>query len=146
MARTERRIAVVDDDTGACTAMLRFLRACGMRVEGYSSAEAFLAAGACEQFDCLILDVCLPGMSGLELQRALAKRGPVPPAIMVSAHDDPHTREAALRQGAVEFFGKTDTGDSLIDAIERHVPLRTGPRVTRGTVRAVAAPFAVAKR
>ena len=119
-AGAARYVAVVDDDAGACAGMARLLRAVGMRVDTYSSAEALLATGAAWSYDCLVLDVRLTGMSGLELQQQLSRTGVTVPAIIVSAHDDPLTREEARRNGAVAFFGKTEPGALVIDAIERH--------------------------
>jgi len=119
-ARAACRVAVVDDDGGACTAMARLLRAVGMRVDTYSSAEALLEAGPRWPYDCFVLDVRLTGMTGLELHRRLLELQVHTPVVVVSAHDDPQTRDEARRQGAVAFFGKTEPGALVIDAIERH--------------------------
>jgi FixJ family two-component response regulator len=79
-----------------------------------------LAAGPEWPYHCFVLDVRLPGMSGLELHRFLVRRQVRTPVVIVSADDDPQTREQARRQGAVAFFGKTESGALLIDTIERH--------------------------
>ena len=123
-ARAACWIAVVDDDGGACTAMARLLRACGMRVDTFSSAEALLEVGPRWPYDCFVLDVRMTGMTGLELQRRLAELQVTTPVVIVSAHDDPSTREEARRQGAVAFFGKTEPGSLVVDAIERHAGSR----------------------
>ena len=119
-ARAACWVAVVDDDAGACTGMARLLRAVGMRVDTFSSAEALLEAGPRWPYDCFVLDVRLTGMTGLELQRRLTELDVTTPVVIVSAHDDPQTREEARRQGVVAFFGKTEPGSLVIDAIERH--------------------------
>ena len=119
-ARADFWVAVVDDDGGACTAMARLLRAVGMRVDTYSSAEALLAAGPRWPYDCFVFDVRLTGMTGLELHRRMLELDVHTPVVVVSAHDDPQTRDEARRQGAVAFFGKTEPGSLVIDAIERH--------------------------
>ena len=121
-------IALVDDDAGACIGLARLLRAVGMHVVTFESAEDFLRAGPPWQFDCLVLDVRLPGMSGLDLQRQLRQWNVAIPVVLVSADDDPRTRETAHRQGAAGFFYKTDPGEDLIEAIERVTSTRADPR------------------
>ena len=111
------RIAVIDDDPGACAGMARLLRAIGMQVDTYASGEQYLASRQIHTYDGLVLDVRMGGMSGLELQRQLCGRIPGLPVVFVTAHDDPGTRREAERQGCVAFFGKTESGDLVIDAL-----------------------------
>lgn len=117
MAGASRYVALVDDDPGACTGLARLLRAVGMHVAPFSSAEDLLASGPPWPYDCLVLDVRLTGMSGLELLHRLGEWNVRLPVLMVSADDDPKTRDEAKRLGAIGFFYKTDPGDALIDAI-----------------------------
>jgi FixJ family two-component response regulator len=125
MARPGARtmyVAIVDDDEGVCRSLARLLRASGIHAVAYSSAEAFLEDTKKPQFDCVVLDVQLPGISGLELQRQLAVPGKAPPVIFITAHDDPRARDEALAAGCVAFFRKTDSGSDVLAAIRRAVP------------------------
>ena len=112
-------VAIVDDDPGACSGMARMLRAVGMSVDTFASAEALLAAPRLGSYDGLVLDVRLGGMSGLELHRLLVQRKLAIPVVFVSAHDDPQTRGDAERLGCAAFFGKTEPGSRVIEAL-RH--------------------------
>jgi FixJ family two-component response regulator len=114
-------VAVVDDDENVCRSFARLLRAAGMQAITYLSAEAFLADLKHPQFDCLVLDVQLTGMSGLELQRHLTGKAPAAPVIFITAHDDPHAREQAVAKGCVGYFRKTAAGNDVLEAIRRAV-------------------------
>ena len=114
-------VGVVDDDESLRRALARLLRAAGMRPITYASAEAFRAAVKPPRFDCLVLDVHLPGMSGLDLRNRLAAEGVATPVLFVTAHDDPRAREEALAGRCVGYFRKTDAGDEILDAIRRAV-------------------------
>ena len=110
-------VAIVDDDMGVCAGMARLLRAAGMHVDTFGTAEELLAAPQLDSLDGLVLDVRLPGMSGLELQRQLLDRQLMVPIVFVSANDDPKTRREAMRQGCAAFFGKTHPGHEVIEAL-----------------------------
>jgi len=114
-------VGVVDDDESLRRALARLLRAAGMRPITYSSAEEFRADVKQSRFDCLVLDVHLPGMSGLDLRNRLAAEGVATPVLFVTAHDDPRAREEALAGRCVGYFRKTDAGDEILDAIRRAV-------------------------
>jgi FixJ family two-component response regulator len=114
-------VGVVDDDESLRRALARLLRAAGMRPITYASAEAFRAAVKPPRFDCLVLDVHLPGMSGLDLRNRLVAEGVATPVLFVTAHDDPRAREDALAGRCVGYFRKTDAGDEILDAIRRAV-------------------------
>jgi FixJ family two-component response regulator len=116
-AQASISVAIVDDDPGACAGMARLLRTIGMNVDTFASAEALLASSRLDAYDGLILDVRLGGMSGLELHRNLLKRELRIPVVYVTAHDDPQTRGDAERQGCVAFFGKTESGSRVIEAL-----------------------------
>jgi FixJ family two-component response regulator len=113
-------ICVVDDDDSLLRALRRLLDATGFQVETFPSAEAFLSrhrGGA----DCLVLDVHLSGLSGLDLQEQLMASGVRTPVVIITAHDDPPTRERARRAGAVEYVRKPFDDDTLIAAIHRAI-------------------------
>lgn len=113
----ERRITIVDDEREVRCAVRRLLKAVGLDAEGFSSAEEFLDAPSTRRCDCLILDLRLPGMSGLELQSRLRAAHPKLPVIIVSARDDAGTRAQALQKGAFAFFGKPFGDEALLQAV-----------------------------
>jgi len=108
---------VVDDDEHIRRAICRLAQAEGLAVEDYASAPTFL-----EQYDpqkpgCIVLDIRMPGMSGLELQRALSVRGSSPPIIFVSAHGEIPLAMQAMRDGAVDFIPKPFSPSALVKRI-----------------------------
>jgi FixJ family two-component response regulator len=109
------RIVVVEDDTGMGQALERILRAGGFTAIVFGSAEAVLAAGAAATADCLVLDIHLPGMSGLDLYRQLAPRGDEVPAVFITAHDEPAVRAEAERMGS--YLAKPFSGRALLGAV-----------------------------
>jgi FixJ family two-component response regulator len=120
MNDTERLcVGVVDDDEQFCRSLDRLLRAAGMQPVTYKSGESFLADSLHPRFDCLVLDIELGGMSGIELGRRLAADGRHAPFIYLTAHDDPRTRAAAEAAGCAAFFRKTDPGADVLRVIRR---------------------------
>jgi len=111
-------VAVVDDDESVCRSFGRLLRAAGMQPITYDSAEAFLADAKRPQFSCLVLDIQLGGISGIELARRLVDVGVRTPIVFITAHDDPGARRAAEALGAA-YFRKTDSGKEVLDAIRK---------------------------
>lgn len=116
---TSIRVAVVDDDESLCRSLGRFLRATGIQSVAYVSAEAFLADVEQTSYDCLVLDVQLGGISGIELQRQLAARGSKTPVIFITAHDDTQSRADAEAAGCAAYFRKIDPGTQVLAAIRR---------------------------
>lgn len=112
-------VAVVDDDERVCRSFGRLLRAAGLQPITYPSAEAFLADKKQPRFDCLVLDVQLDGMSGIELAQRLKADGGYPPFIFITAHDDPAARNEAEAAGCAAYFQKTDSGAEVLEAIRR---------------------------
>ena len=112
-------IAIVDDDESVCRSLGRLLRATGIQSVAYPSAEAFLEDALQAPFDCLVLDVQLCGISGIELQQQLAASGERTPVIFITGHDAPEAREQALAAGCTGYFRKTDSGAEVIEAIRR---------------------------
>lgn len=111
-------IAIVDDDQAIREALEDLVQSCGYRSVCFSSAEEFLAFDARETIDCMLVDVKMPGLNGLELQAALNSRPPKPPMIFMTSYRDERTRAAALDGGAFAFLGKPVKFDQLISSIE----------------------------
>jgi FixJ family two-component response regulator len=112
-------VAIVDDEEQFCRSLGRLLRAAGMQPITYVSAEAFLADTKHPRFDCLVLDIHLGGMSGIELGERLVAEGGHAPFIYITAHDEPDVRANAEAAGCAAFFKKTDPGADVLDAIRR---------------------------
>ncbi|MGB8785310.1 MAG: response regulator transcription factor [Terriglobales bacterium] len=112
-------VAVVDDDESACRSLGRLLRAGGFQATTYDSAESFLADKNRPQFGCLVLDIQLGGMSGIELAQKLVGEGVRTPTIFVTAHDDPEARREAEATGCAAYFRKTDSGANVLEAIRK---------------------------
>ena len=111
-------IYIVDDDQSVRTNLARLMRSAGFSARTFASAEEFLASAHNIEPGCLLLDVPLPGLSGLQLQAELNKRGVNLPVIAVSARDDSETSGMARRLGARCFFRKPVDDQALIDAIQ----------------------------
>jgi len=124
-------IHVVDDDESLRTALLRLLDAAGFEARGYASAEAFLADGTAEEAECVVSDLRLPGMSGLDLLAKLRARGGSPPLILITAHDAPGLREEALRRGAAAYLAKPFPGTVLLEAVKTAIEPVTSSSGTR---------------
>ena len=134
MAKLEHpAVFVVEDDDGMRQAVERLLRGAGYRPSGFVSAEALLAAGCAAAADCLVLDVRLPGLSGLELAAELDRRGDRPPVVFITAHDEPRASADAERLGALAYLIKPFPRKLFLEAVARAVatthddPNRTDP-------------------
>jgi FixJ family two-component response regulator len=112
----KRNIAIIDDDVLVRQALEDCMESAGYRVEGFGSAEEFLASGSREAA-CLILDVQLPGINGLELQDKLGGADNPVPIVFVSAQGTGASRERAIRQGAAGFLGKPFRREDLLNII-----------------------------
>jgi FixJ family two-component response regulator len=99
-------IAVIDDDEMVRTGLERLLRTSGYPVSAFASAEEFLASGRLQECRCLIADIRMPGMSGLDLQSRLNDDGHAIPTIFITAHGDEKMRIRAMRAGAAAFLAK----------------------------------------
>jgi FixJ family two-component response regulator len=119
-------IAIVDDEEAICDALTSLLRSVGWRAEGFTSAEAFLQSGQVHTTACLLLDVRLPGGSGLELQQQLRSSQARIPIIFITAHGNEAMRAQALQAGAVAFFAKPFNDTALLDAIHTALALDSG--------------------
>jgi len=116
---TNSTIAVVDDDGAVREALKGLLRSAGFRVELFSSAEEFLNSGQIEDISCVVLDVRMPGMSGVELQERLNGSRVAIPIIFMTAHGDASVRARALQGGAIDFLQKPFTDEALLNALAR---------------------------
>lgn len=114
-------VAIIDDDASLCRSLGRLLRLAGFQPSAFSSAEAFLSDGERTRFACLLVDIQLGGMSGLEMQRALVAEGARAPVIFITAHDEPAVRSEAMHNGCAGFFSKTDDGAHILNAIRQAV-------------------------
>jgi FixJ family two-component response regulator len=110
-------IGVVDDDESIRDALSSLLRSAGYKCALFPSAEAFLESGRLSETDCMLLDIQMPGLTGLELQLQLREMKCSIPVIFVTAHADHHLRAKALAQGATAFFGKPFSDGALLGAI-----------------------------
>ena len=117
-------ISIVDDDPSVCRAVGVLVRSLGYPVRTFSSAEAFLESDAARESACLISDVRMPGMTGIELQRHLIAAGIALPLIFMAAIPDPAMMRAALTAGAIAFHTKPFDGEKLAESIERAVSQR----------------------
>src|SRR5580704_6176425 len=114
---SKRNIAVIDDDVLMRQALEDCMESAGYMVEGFGSAEEFLESGSIRNAACLIVDVQLPGIDGLELQDKLAGSGSPVPIVFVSALGNSANREKAIRQGAAGFLGKPFRREELLNII-----------------------------
>jgi FixJ family two-component response regulator len=116
--KTEQMVAVIDDDESYRVAVERLLRSAGFAVQSFGSAEAFLDSEEKQNTRCLITDIRMPGISGLELQTKLNSDQYSIPTIFITAHGDERMRLRAMRNGAVKFLTKPFDGETLLEAIE----------------------------
>jgi FixJ family two-component response regulator len=110
-------VAIVDDDDLMRTAVQGLLKAVGWSAQAFASAEEFLQSGQQRQTACLIADIRMPGMSGLELQARLNADHCRIPTIFITAHGDAKMRMQALRAGAVEFLAKPFDDEALLESV-----------------------------
>jgi FixJ family two-component response regulator len=114
---TTKFVAIVDDDDSMRSAVQDLLEAVNLPAHGFASAEEFLSSGNQHHTACLIADIRMPGMSGLELQAKLNADRCRIPIIFITAHGDQRMRMQALRAGAVEFLAKPFDNEALLDSV-----------------------------
>ena len=110
-------VAIVDDDELMRSALQGMLKSVGLPSQAFASAEEFLKSGRQQQTACLIADIRMPGMSGLELQAKLNAEHCRIPTIFITAHGDTKMRMQALRAGAVEFLAKPFDDEVLLESV-----------------------------
>lgn len=113
----ETLISVVDDDESVRDSTRTLLRSAGYKVATFESGESFLDSDTLPETRCLVLDMCMPGMDGLELQRHLSASDTGVPIIFVTAHDDGKSRQLAIDGGASDFFSKPFAASAFLAAI-----------------------------
>ena len=111
-------IAIVDDDESVRSALEGLMKAVGLPAQAFASAEEFLSSGEQQHTGCLIADIRMPGMSGLDLQARLNAERCRIPTIFITAHGDTTMRMQALRAGAVEFLAKPFNDDVLLEHVK----------------------------
>jgi FixJ family two-component response regulator len=111
-------ISIIDDDDSVRDSMVDFVQSCGFRAQSFPSAESFLGSNHVNDSSCLILDVRMPGMSGLALQRRMAAGNGRTPIIFVTSFRDDAARSQALGAGAVDFLYKPCREEDLLKAID----------------------------
>jgi FixJ family two-component response regulator len=111
-------ISIVDDDDSLRSSLENLIRSFGFRVQAFPSAEAFLSSRQAQDTACLILDVRMPGMNGLELQRQMSAGNWRVPIVFITSHADDHAKARALEDGAVAFLYKPCREEDLLNAIE----------------------------
>src|SRR5258708_31160126 len=112
-----KQVAIVDDDDSIRSALQGLVKAVGLPAQAFASAEEFLKSGQQHQIACLIADILMPGMSGLELQAKLNADRCRIPIIFITAHGDAKMRMQALRAGAVEFLAKPFNDNALLESV-----------------------------
>jgi FixJ family two-component response regulator len=121
MSSEQPVVFIIDDDASVRKALTNLLRSVGLQVESFGSAQAFLSSKRPDGPGCLVLDVRLPGSSGLELQRQLAESGIQLPIIFITGHGDIEMSVQAMKAGAVEFLTKPFREQVLLDAVQHAI-------------------------
>jgi len=137
MSLNEGTVFIVDDDPDVCRAVGRLVRGAGYEVREFNSARDFLVAHESEPPGCLLLDLSMPDVDGLQLQQSLAASGCHRPIVFLSANGDVHNTVRAMKAGAVNFLTKPVDEDELMDALAEAVALDAAGRAqweTRNTV------------
>lgn len=123
MTQREPLVYVVDDDAAVLDAIRMLLRSVGLRSQTYVSATEFLASFDPEQLGCLVLDIRMPGMSGIELQERLREIGAMIPIVFVTAHGDIPMAVQAVKAGALDFIPKPFRDQDLLDRVQQAIEL-----------------------
>ncbi len=118
-------VAIVDDEEPVRKALKRLLRASGLEAESFASGKDFLEASALREPDCVLLDLHMPRMSGLQVLRALQAARRALPTVIITAHDAPETREQCLAAGAAAYLRKPFEEHELLDTITAALGART---------------------
>jgi FixJ family two-component response regulator len=135
-------VFVVDDDASFRTAVARLLRASGFAVRTFASAVEFLARPEAETPGCVLLDLQMPGLSGLDLQELLARGGHSPPVVFLTGQGDIPSSVQAMRRGAEDFLTKRAPKEQLLDAVRRALARDARERIERARLVALRARFA----
>lgn len=118
MPQQQNLVVIVDDEEPVRDAVSRLLRAAGLRVRAFASGEDLLISGLLNATGCVIADIRMPGMSGLDLLTELNARQCPTPTILITAHGDETLRMQAMRAGAVKFLAKPVDGETLLASVQ----------------------------
>ena len=121
MSGADSIVFIIDDDPSMCEALTRLLSTVGRRAQAFRTAKEFLSTKRPDTPSCLVLDVRLPGLSGLDLQRELANTDPPLHIVFITAHGDVPMTVQALRAGAVDFLTKPFRDQQLLDAVQQAI-------------------------
>jgi FixJ family two-component response regulator len=121
MTDTKPAVFIIDDDPSVRRSLTRLVRSVGLMAKSFASAKEFLQYGHREEIGCLVLDVRMPEISGLDLQEKLAKAGILLPIIFISGHGTVPMSVRAMKAGAVDFLPKPFDGQDLLDAVYRAI-------------------------
>ncbi len=122
-------VFVVDDHDGVRASLRAFLEAVGLHVADYASADVFLEQTTAERGDCILVDMRMPGMTGLELREELTRRGSAVPVIIITGHADVSLAVKAMKAGAADFIEKPYDNDTLLDSVRRALEVSGHARV-----------------
>jgi FixJ family two-component response regulator len=134
MTASEAMVFVVDDDVGTRESLKNLIRSVGLRVEVFASAQDFLRSTRPDVPGCLVLDVRLPGLSGLDLQKRMAEGELEIPIVFISGHGDIPMSVRAMKAGAVEFLTKPFREQELLDAIQQALERDRNAREQRAEI------------
>ncbi len=115
-------IAVIDDEESVRKALVRVLQAAGFAARAFASGAEFLNSWHFDRPDCLVLDLQMPGLSGMEVQQSLRMAGASFPIVIITAHDSPSLREECMSAGAIEYLCKPLDIGALLQAVSSHAP------------------------
>lgn len=135
MPNSDSHVIVIDDDSFVREAIVDLLHSIGQTALAYGSTAAFLAAPPPDRVSCLVLDVRLPGRSGLEFQQEMAVAGLHMPVVFITGHGDIPMSVAAMKAGAIEFLTKPFRDQDLLDAVHRGLELDRQRRAGLDTLR-----------
>ena len=121
MSEPKPTVFIVDDDEAVRKSLGRLIRSAGLRVETFASAQQFLASPHADVTSCLVLDVKMPGLSGLDLQKRMAEVHLEIPIVFITGHGDVPTSVRAMKAGAIEFLTKPFRDQELLDAIQQAI-------------------------
>ena len=116
---SRRYVAVIDDDASLCRSLARLLQHAGFQAITFESAEQFLADPLRAHFGCLLVDIQLDGMTGIEMHRRLLAEGDHTPVVYITAFDDPRAQTEATHLGSAGFFRKTDSGTEILETVRK---------------------------
>lgn len=134
MSEQKPIVLVVDDDESVRKSLKGLIRSAGLNVETFASAQEFLASKLVDAPSCLVLDLRMPGMSGLDLQKQLVDLNIEIPIVFITGHGDIPTSVRAMKRGAIEFLTKPFVDGDLLDAIDQAIKIDQSARELRSEV------------